>query len=107
MIVKNLTLKNFRNHDYSTYEFQKGLNIIHGPNGIGKTNIVEAIYYLSTVKSFRTTDDSNLIKNGVGNAEINASISEGEITRKIRVMLSKDGKRILLNNKPIIRFIVF
>lgn len=101
MIVKNLTLKNFRNHHYLTYEFQKGINLIVGPNGAGKTNIVEAIYYLSLVRSFRTPDEPNLIQKGKESGEISSVINEGDIVRKIKVNLSKEGRRVLLNNKPI------
>ena len=101
MIVKNLTLKNIRNHHYLSYDFRKGLNIILGPNGIGKTNIVEAIYYLSAVKSFRTPDELNLVQKGMEHGEISSTIIQGDITRKIKVLLSNDGRRILMNNKPI------
>ena len=101
MIVKNLTLKNFRNHHYLTYEFQKGINLIVGPNGVGKTNIVEAIYYLSLVRSFRTPDEPNLIQKGKESGEISSVINEGDVIRKIKVNLSKEGRRVLLNNKPV------
>jgi DNA replication and repair protein RecF len=101
MNVKSLTLKNFRNHNYLSYEFQKGLNIITGPNGIGKTNIVEAIYYLSMVRSFRTLENDNLIKKGNEKAEITSTVKEGDLIKKIKITINKDGRQILLNNKPI------
>lgn len=103
MIVKSLTLKNFRNHDYISYDFQQGLNILTGPNGAGKTNIVEALYYLSLARSFRVDDDADLIEKGKDKAEIDAQISEGNLTRKIRVVITKDGRQVLINNKPISR----
>ena len=101
MIVKSLKLKNFRNHSYLYYEFKPGLNIITGNNGVGKTNIVEAIYYLSLARSFRTQEDKDLIKEGKVNAEIDSVVLEGEISRKIRVLFSEQGRQVLLNNKPI------
>ena len=64
MIVNSLTINNFRNHNYLSFDFAKGLNIITGPNAIGKTNIVEAIYYLSLARSFRGVDDIDLIQKG-------------------------------------------
>ena len=99
MIVKTLTLKGFRNHDYLTYEFSPGLNVITGPNGVGKTNIVEALYYLSIAKSFRINDGEGLVKKGKSNGEIYAEISEGSITRKIRIVLTPDDHQIFINNK--------
>ena len=101
MNIKSITLKNFRNHNYLSFSFQKGINVISGPNGIGKTNIVEAIYYLSLARSFRTNDTYNLIQKGKDDAEISSIISEGELVRKIRINISKEGKKILLNNKPV------
>ena len=99
MIVKSLKLEKFRNHDYLTYQFQPGLNIITGPNGAGKTNIVEALYYLSVAKSFRIGDNEGLVLKGENHGEIYAEISEGNITRKIRVVLTPDDHQIFINDK--------
>lgn len=103
MIVKTLTLKNFRNHDYLSYDFQPHLNIITGVNAAGKTNVVEAIYYLSIGRSFRTLEDEDLIKKGKETAEISASVATGELVRKIRVVINKEGRQVFINNKPISR----
>ena len=100
MIVKSITLKNFRNHDFLSYSFNLGLNLLTGPNGAGKTNIVEALYYLSLARSFRINDDENLIKKGKDKAEIEALVSEGKITRKIRIIITEDGRQVFINNKP-------
>ena len=99
MIVKSLKLEKFRNHDYLTYQFQPGLNIISGPNGAGKTNIVEALYYLSVAKSFRIGDNEGLVLKGKNHGEIYAEISEGNITRKIRVVLTPTDHQIFINEK--------
>lgn len=101
MIIKNLTLKNFRNHSYLSYEFSKGLNIFTGNNGAGKTNIVEAIYYLSLARSFRTQEDSELIKEGKEKGEIFALVKEGELSKKINVLFQPNGRNVLLNGKPV------
>ena len=99
MIVKTLTLKGFRNHDYLTYSFNPGLNIITGPNGAGKTNVVEALYYLSIARSFRSNDDEGLIGKGKDHGEIYAEIAEGELTRKIRVVITPEEHKIFINGK--------
>lgn len=101
MEIKKISLTNFRNYKNQSYDFSNSLNIITGPNGSGKTNLVEAIYYLSLSKSFRTNQDDVLINNSSNQAEISAVITEGEITKKIVIDITKDGKRILVNNKPI------
>ena len=101
MLIKKIGLKNFRNHSSLTYEFSENLNVLTGPNGIGKTNIVEAIYYLSLGRSFKAVEDPDLIKRNHERAEINAVITEGELTRKIKVVITKTGRVILINGKSI------
>ena len=101
MVVKSLTIKNFRNHPYLTFNFRPGMNIITGENGAGKTNVVEAIYYLSLARSFRGVEDDELIENGKEHSEISAVVQEGELNRKIRVVLTRGAKQVAINGKNI------
>ena len=78
MVISNLILKNFRNHTYRNFDFKEGLNLITGENAVGKTNIIEAIYYLSLARSFRTSEDKDLILNGAENTLLEATITEGK-----------------------------
>ena len=103
MLVKSLTLKNFRNHSFVTYDFQPGMNILTGLNAAGKTNIVEAINYLSIAKSFRTDEEKELIQDSKSTAEINAVCSEGNINRKIKIVITREGRSISINGKPATR----
>lgn len=57
MILKNLRLINFKNHPESFFEFENRINCIVGKNGLGKTNLLDAIYYLSFTKSALTSQD--------------------------------------------------
>lgn len=61
MIVQKIKLTNFRCYENCEVEFSKGLNYIYGDNATGKTSLVEAIYYLSLARSFRTNKDKELI----------------------------------------------
>lgn len=54
MLLKKIFLENFRNHHNSSYELGEKITIFLGENGQGKTNILEAIFCLSTTKAFRT-----------------------------------------------------
>ena len=101
MLIKRLTIKNFRNHQFLSSDFADKINVITGPNAIGKTNIVESIYYLSLAKSFRTDDDSELVKKNTERAEIEAVVVEGDINRKIKVIITKTGRSVMINGKPI------
>lgn len=71
MWIKRIGLKNYRNFDSFKLDFKPGLNVIHAPNGSGKTNIVEAVAYFSVPKSFRRALDKHLIKKSVFFEEIN------------------------------------
>ncbi len=64
MKLKKLQLENFRNYNRYNFDFSenKNLTIIIGPNGKGKTNLLEAIYVLSLGKSFRTILQDDLIE---------------------------------------------
>ena len=101
MLIKRIGLKNFRNHQSLSFEFTDHLNILTGLNAVGKTNIVEAIYYLSLGRSFRTSEDIDLIKKNHERAEIDATILEGELTRKIKIIITKTGRMVVINGKNI------
>ena len=101
MVVESLKLNKFRNHHYLTFAFEPGLNIITGKNAVGKTNMVEAIHYLSLGHSFRTNEILDLIKKDEDQSKIECVIKEGELSRKIVAVLTKDGHKISINSKPI------
>jgi len=92
--LNRIKLKNFRNYESVEVIFEKGINYLFGVNGVGKTNLIEAIYYISNLRSFRTSDDKNLIKDLKKDAEIEATINELDYSLKInkdKKMLSIDG----------------
>ncbi len=103
MNVTHLELRDFRNYPSLSLDFTSKLNVIEGANGEGKTNLVEAIYYLSLAKSWRTNEQEALIKNGSSNARILARIEERDLVREIEIVLTLTGRRISINGKPIHR----
>ncbi|MDD5895979.1 MAG: DNA replication/repair protein RecF [Prevotellaceae bacterium] len=62
MILKTLTIVNFKNIGMATVEWSPKMNCLVGQNGVGKTNILDAIYYLSFCRSVSNPIDSQLIK---------------------------------------------
>lgn len=62
-MIKHLELINFRNYEQKQFSLDK-LTILVGSNGIGKTNVLEALFFLATSKSFRTNIDREMIKRG-------------------------------------------
>lgn len=103
MIIESLTLKNFRSHNYASFDFKNGINVITGPNACGKTTVVEAIYYLSLARSFRANDDDNLIQVGKERSDIEAIVRNGSLKRNIHIVIDKNFKKIFVNDKPVKR----
>ena len=103
MIITALNLHNFRNHTSKDLDFKPGINIIHGPNASGKTNVVEAIYYLSLARSFKGVEDEDLIKHHADYAEIHASVKEGKLSKEIHILITKKGRSVLVNGKKVSR----
>lgn len=64
MQLSRIELKNFRNYEDTAVDFDDKKNFITGDNAQGKTNLLEAIYYLSRAKTFRRSNDSQLIRFG-------------------------------------------
>ena len=64
MILKSLRLTNFKNHSNAVFSFENGINCIIGQNGLGKTNLLDAIYYLSFSKSGLGSIDRQAITHG-------------------------------------------
>ncbi len=104
MIIERLRLKHFRNYGSLDLDFSPGYNIITGPNGTGKTNILEAISVLSGVKSFRNVRDIDIIQWGhdsyycsctIGNSEHREyEIGCANVSEKIKKRAKIDGNEI-------------
>lgn len=62
MILSSLTLQQFRSYAKKSFSFSPGITLVVGPNAAGKTNIIEAIYFLATGKSFRADVDRECIQ---------------------------------------------
>ncbi len=76
MKVKRLTLKNFRNVEESTFFPDPTLNFLVGSNGQGKTSFIEALGFLSTLRSFRDSKVAHLIRWGTPSSEVSCSLFE-------------------------------
>ena len=101
MVVTSLSVRDFRNHTFKKLDFNEGINLIVGPNASGKTNIVEAIYYLSLARSFRGVEDEDIINKKSDYSEIDATVIEGSLKRNIRILITKKGRSVLVNGKKV------
>ena len=105
MFLSSISLKNIRKHTDTHIEFTDKLNYIVGGNGVGKTTILEAIYYLCTTKSCVTTSDSEAVKIGEDRFNINGIFS-GLTNDSVQIYYSKvdNKKTFLLSNKQTNKF---
>lgn len=100
MRITTLKLYNFRSYETLSLDFSNKQNIIIGPNGSGKTNIVEAIYVLAITKSFRGSLDKVLINSGKEKMSIEGRIKD-KIFHDYKLNLSEDGKIVKIDNNKI------
>jgi DNA replication and repair protein RecF len=101
MFLQNIRLKNFRNHCDSYLEFGEKANVILGDNGEGKTNLLEAISYISLTKSFYASGDAVVVLIGSEIFEIEASIlTDNKISNKVHIGYNeKTGEKVYNLNK--------
>ena len=69
MVLRSLEATGFRNLSPSVVRFQSGVNLLWGENGAGKSNLLEAVYFLFTTCSFRTQRNGELVARG-GSARV-------------------------------------
>ncbi|MBB4804888.1 DNA replication and repair protein RecF [Chryseobacterium defluvii] len=98
MIIKRLSLYNFKNHSEKKFEFSPQINCFVGNNGVGKTNILDALHYLSVGKSFLGNTDLNNIKNDENFFTIDAEILNEESEDIIKISQPKEAKKIIKKN---------
>ena len=91
MIVTHLQLSDFRNYAEASVDLVTGPNLFVGRNGQGKTNLVEAIGYLSTLGSHRVASDQALIRAGRDAAIIRARLEHGERSVLVEVQLNRSA----------------
>jgi len=98
MHLKKLALTNFKNYDTTELEFSPRINCFVGNNGVGKTNILDAIHYLSLTKSFFNNIDSISIKHGEEYFIINGSFMMNGEEDQIYCAFQKQKQKVLRKN---------
>ena len=87
MRLNELRLQNFRNYEELSLHFEPGVNLIVGNNAQGKTNLLEAVCYAGSGKSFRAQKTSEMVRFGTDFAEIHAKVSAQEREQELRFVL--------------------
>ncbi|WP_142783741.1 DNA replication/repair protein RecF [Changchengzhania lutea] len=98
MILKSLSLLNYKNFDSKSFTFNEKINCIVGNNGIGKTNVLDAIYHLSFGKSYFNPVATQNIKHNEEFFVVNGEYEHKEQTEKIVVSLKRGQKKMIKRN---------
>lgn len=98
VILKELRLINFRNYEKEKVSFSPEVNIIEGPNGHGKTNLLEAIFFLSFGRSFRTNTLAEILMHGKGSFAIEALFERDNMSQRLLIQYEKGTRKLQYND---------
>ena len=98
MILKSLSLLNYKNFDDKAFIFNEKINCIVGNNGIGKTNVLDAIYHLSFGKSYFNPVATQNIKHDADFFVIHGDYEKEDKTEKVVVSLKRGQKKVIKRN---------
>lgn len=107
MILKKLSLSSFRNFGRSDIQPGPRFNVFHGKNGEGKTNILEAVFLLGTMKSFRSAKNPDLIRWGDPFSLIRGSVEKEGTGHEVTLLVEREGKKARIDGKPLVRLTDF
>ncbi len=101
MVLKNLSLLNYKNFETVSFEFDSKINCLVGNNGVGKTNVLDAIYHLSFGKSYFNPITVQNIKHGEGFFVVEGNYEKNKREEKIIISVKRGLKKIIRRNgKP-------
>ena len=95
-----LRLRDFRNYARLDVEFSPGFHLLLGGNAQGKTNVLEAIYLLATLRSFRGVGGAQMIRHGRKGYFVGAGVL-GQGGHEIRMYWSADERKLSLDDRPV------
>jgi len=106
MNLKEISLIGFRNYHHIELTFNPRFNWFVGGNGEGKTNLLEAIYYLSTLSTFRSVNsDQDLVQWGQTGFGLTGRLAEGEREKTLDIAFTNEGKSVRINGKRVHKYV--
>ena len=100
MPVRRITMTQFRNYQHQVFEFSPDMNILYGPNGCGKTTLLEAIHCLAVTRSFKTIHDRHLVKHETDYFQLEGEFYSGQTQDTIQLnYVPSQGKRLIINEE--------
>jgi DNA replication and repair protein RecF len=101
LLLRSLKVSGVRNLAPFTLEPGTRFNVFHGDNGQGKTNLLEAIYVVGTLRSFRASRLREIIRIGEEQAYIGASVRRDQLERRYEVTVTQRSRRVRLDGKTV------
>ena len=101
--IEAIDIYNFRNHDRAQFVFKRGVNVIWGENGSGKTAVLEAVYTLSMGRSFRTHNHKETLKENTDSLSLKGLFNAGSNTKEIRLNQLSSGQRKFFVNDAVLK----
>jgi DNA replication and repair protein RecF len=103
VLVTRIQLRDFRNYESAEVQLSEGLTVVAGPNGAGKTNLLEALYFGSTGRSPRTSNERELVRrggDGVARVVLDLAGEDGE--HRIEVGFQPgEAKHLRVDDSPV------
>lgn len=100
-MINNIHLNNFRSYKEVKVKLEKNINVFIGKNGQGKTNLLEAIYYISNIRSHRSRNDKDLINSDEDFSRIIVNIETNAKKEKLMCVIHSQGKYFSINNNVV------
>lgn len=97
MYINHLKLRHYRNYESVNLHFENKVNVIIGENAQGKTNLMESMFVLALAKSYRTSNDKELIRFEEEYAKIEGEITKRNYNLNLQLVISKKGKKAKVN----------
>lgn len=99
MIIKDISIVNFRNYETLKVSFDDGINIVYGENAQGKTNLLEGVYFLGMTKSHRNFIDANLIRKDSSFFRIEGIVKSGSFDKKLEISFDSNHKKYKIDGE--------
>src|SRR5256885_1594524 len=90
---RQISLTQFRNYSFKQFNFKQNITGIYGKNGSGKTNLLDAVYYLCFTKSSFSSSDNQSVKEGFAGFRIEGSFEKDEEEKKVICVLRENSRK--------------
>jgi DNA replication and repair protein RecF len=103
MNLLQIDLARWRNLERVRLEPDVGLNVLHGPNGQGKTNLLEAVYYLATLRSFRSSQQREFVSWGENSYRVEAKVNRDDRIVTYEISGAAEGRSLKIDGSTLTR----